>query len=70
MYESLRNNPERQSMLVIFCQKEFKFPSDLIGHERIHTGDKLYSCETCGKCYNMESGMKLHQITHVNKHLP
>merc|ERR1711871_1032063 len=32
-----------------FCRKGFKQRSNLVAHERIHTGEKPYVCEICNR---------------------
>ena len=39
------------------CQKIFSDSSNLIGHKRIHTAEKLYKCDVCFKGFSQTSNL-------------
>ncbi|XP_029399214.1 zinc finger protein 445 isoform X2 [Mus pahari] len=46
------------------CAKAFKWRSNCIRHEKIHTGVKPYQCSLCEKAFQRLSAYRLHQKTH------
>ncbi|KAL3270661.1 hypothetical protein HHI36_021189 [Cryptolaemus montrouzieri] len=49
------------------CNKKFKSPSQLRLHEQIHTTDRPFICNVCGKAFGRGSTLKTHMIGHSEK---
>ncbi|XP_062846295.1 zinc finger protein 236-like [Trichomycterus rosablanca] len=48
-----------------YCCKEFKKPSDLVRHIRIHTHEKPYKCAQCFRAFAVKSTLTAHTKTHT-----
>ncbi|XP_053401911.1 zinc finger protein 236-like isoform X2 [Mercenaria mercenaria] len=48
-----------------FCMKEFKKPSDLVRHTRIHSHEKPYKCTQCFRAFAVKSTLNSHIRTHT-----
>jgi len=50
------------------CNKRFTQKGDLNRHRERHTGEKLYSCNQCEKCFMSQKNLKLHMNVHTSKY--
>lgn len=47
-----------------YCGQVFKFLSQFIIHQRVHTGERPFKCPECGKGFSKNSNLNLHLKTH------
>ncbi|XP_059194446.1 zinc finger protein 184 [Centropristis striata] len=52
-----------------YCSQTFKFLSQFIIHQRIHTGERPFKCPECGRGFSKNSNLNLHLKTHKKSNI-
>lgn len=50
-----------------YCTKEFRKPSDLVRHLRVHTREKPFHCKICNRAFAVKSTLTTHLKIHENE---
>jgi len=50
------------------CIKSFKVKAHLNAHKARHTGENVYSCGQCEKCFSSVSGLWMHMNIHRSRY--
>ncbi|KAM3722404.1 Zinc finger protein [Dirofilaria immitis] len=65
-----KQGKKRKLFYCYICGKVFGKTSDLVRHYRIHSGERPFSCNRCGRDFNLKSSLKLHMDSHVRADYP
>ena len=49
------------------CGKYYDSNYALEMHSRVHTGQKPFKCELCGRAFTQKGHLKGHMVTHMNE---
>ncbi|XP_078109329.1 uncharacterized protein LOC144519782 isoform X1 [Sander vitreus] len=52
-----------------YCSQTFKFLSQFIIHQRVHTGERPFKCPECGRGFSKNSNLNLHLKTHKKSNI-
>ena len=65
--ELIAKQANEKQLQCTFCQKAFQKSSNLVNHERIHTGEVPFECMTCNKRFKTKGVLKLHERFHTGE---
>ncbi|KAM9782915.1 uncharacterized protein ACB057_015198 [Neosynchiropus ocellatus] len=51
------------------CGRKFKYVSQLVLHQRLHSGERPFRCPECGKTFRKNYNLTLHMKTHGKSHI-
>ncbi|XP_016095144.1 zinc finger protein 90 homolog isoform X1 [Sinocyclocheilus grahami] len=57
----------RKSYICKYCGKAFPGLSNVVAHQRVHTGERPFRCDTCGKLFTEAGNLKKHQRVHTGE---
>ncbi|OBZ78725.1 Zinc finger and BTB domain-containing protein 38 [Grifola frondosa] len=58
--DQAKNSKEKKTHNCWMCHKSFDRPSTLRKHLLVHTGEKAFACETCGRRFSVASNLNRH----------
>ncbi|KAM6472341.1 uncharacterized protein PHA67_004880 isoform 4-T5 [Liasis olivaceus] len=59
--------PSERDNACLICRKAFRRRSNLIAHERTHSGERWYNCSECGKSFVSRAAFLIHQRVHTGE---
>ncbi|XP_060094632.1 zinc finger protein 420-like [Heteronotia binoei] len=62
--ENIKSLSDGKAHKCFLCGKYFKDRSELLLHQRIHTGEKSFECSECGKRFSRNDNLQQHKKIH------
>ena len=62
LYGLVKGKPTYKAYPCAICGRRFLWRSDCRKHERVHTGEKPYKCDTCGRGFTQSQHMQAHRF--------
>ncbi|XP_069459945.1 zinc finger protein 35-like [Ambystoma mexicanum] len=62
-----RRSKVKASCTCTDCGKNCHHLSNLIIHQRVHTGEKPFACSECNKCFSQRANLMIHKRTHTGE---
>nr|XP_055060880.1 zinc finger protein 354B isoform X2 [Misgurnus anguillicaudatus] len=58
---------KRKGYICKYCGKAFPGMSNVVAHQRVHTGERPFKCDICGKLFTEAGNLKKHQRVHTGE---
>ncbi|CAL1530924.1 unnamed protein product, partial [Lymnaea stagnalis] len=63
--DDMKDGDKGGKLLCRYCDRKFRYPSQLKDHMQSHNGHRPYMCTECGMDFMKEHHLKAHQFTHT-----
>ena len=67
MIHARENLESKKRFCCSFCDYSSDFKSNLVFHERTHTGHKPFICKVCNKAFAQNGALKVHERSHTKE---